>query len=181
MIYLIIIFILIFLPFPLVINVNYMNNELFVFLFKFKIYPNKHIESNKNIKRKIKEKKGKLNFFKNKNKYISLLIRLKDNYFKPTLKFNMNLVYGIDDAATTAILNGIIWSFSSVLYNIFNDVFKIKKFNFNTQPEFNKTTLNINLKCIFFINIVKITYIVFLIKSTLKPKQTKNINIEEAI
>ncbi|WP_407647695.1 DUF2953 domain-containing protein [Clostridium brassicae] len=164
--------IFIFLPFPILVNIKYENSSLLIYLFKIKIYPRKKTKKPSKNKRK-KSKNYSI------NQYLSIWNSIKTNAFKPNLNFDLHITYGLDDAAQTAIFNGILWSFSSILYNLFYSIFNVKKFKLNINPNFDKSMLYINIKSIIFINIAKIIYISLILffslkfkyKTFLKPKE----------
>ncbi|WMJ81881.1 DUF2953 domain-containing protein [Clostridium sp. MB40-C1] len=174
MIWLLIILILIFFPFPILVNIRYKNSSLLIYLFKIKVYPRKKIK---------KTLKNKSNKFKNYsiNQYMCIWNSIKTNPFKPNLNFDLHITYGLDDAAKTAIFNGILWSFSSILYNLFDSAFNIKKFKLDIKPNFDKSILYINIKSIIFINIAKIIYISLILFLSLKFKYKISLKPKEVI
>lgn len=176
---LIIIFILLFLPLPIKINLEYLNNNLIVKLYKYPLFSSKNGIENKHLKKLIKnENKIKDDIEKSKRKYkkkISyrkLYRNISTNKLKPKIIINASLVYGIDDAAFTAILYGLLCNIPNLLYLILSIIFKVKKLSLNIEPKFNKTLLTFGITSIFYFNIANIIYILFLL---FKSKEIKEV------
>lgn len=178
MFFIIFILIILFFPFPIILSLKYKEKNLCVFFFGVKIYPNKKLK----IKSKKKKPKKKLNTSFYITIFKTLFYKITTNPFKPYLHFNLNIYYGLNDAAKTAILNGVIRSFSPSLYQLFNLIFKTTKYNLNITPIFEKSTLRIEIKSIIFINIAKIIYMTLVILKALKTDISyNNLNKKEVV
>ncbi|WP_051542067.1 DUF2953 domain-containing protein [Clostridium lundense] len=99
-------------------------------------------------------------------------INLKNSILKPSIKINIQLTYGVDDAAVTGILYGLInHLYSYIQYSIYS-CFKVKEMNLNLQPEFNKKIIYIEMTSIIYINLVKTIYMfIIMFKSIHKAKK----------
>lgn len=158
------IILLLLLPIRVKLTLIYENNKVNIYIFSKQI----------NKKAKVAEEKvntynaKKLNFQlkrfmpKDLNKAI---FRLKKNKIKPRLKMSFVINYGLDDAAITAISYGILHSFSYVFYNLTSIIFKIKKYNFEVNPYFNTSMLNLRITGIISLNLVQIIYMLIIIYS----------------
>ncbi len=176
---LIIIFILLFLPLPIKINLEYLNKNLIIKLYKYTVFSSKNGFENKYLKKFIKnEKKRKDTIEKSKRKYIKKLSykklyrNISTNKLKPKIKINVSLVYGIDDAAFSAILYGLLCNIPTLLYLLLNIIFKVKKLSLDIEPKFNKSLLTFGITSIFYFNIANIIYILFLL---FKSKEIKEV------
>ena len=105
-------------------------------------------------------------------KYCFPRVLLTANKLKPKIIINASLVYGIDDAAFTAILYGLLCNIPNLLYLILNIIFKVKKLSLDIEPKFNKTLLTFGITSIFYFNIANIIYILFLL---FKSKEIKEV------
>lgn len=160
MFYIFLIVVILLFPIPLKIKLVFNNNTLKVFVFK------KEFNINKIIKKKLKHKKNntlketKKNSHKSisKKKFLNINI---NNFFKPTLKIDLKINFGFNDAAYTAITYGFLSIAPGFIYNILTKFFKIKKYKFNLQPVFNNEFIYIEISSIFFVNLVKVIYIAF--------------------
>ena len=95
--------------------------------------------------------------------------------FKPILKLNILLNYGLADAAVTGISYGIISYFISLLFNFLAVPFKIKKYKSSINPDFNSFTLEAKIESIIYISLAKIMYMGFIIiKSLIQIKALHN-------
>lgn len=153
-----IILILFIIPLPIKIKFIYINNKISIFLFNKKI----------NLEKKDIKKKEKAIKEKNSIDYLSIFQTLKDNRFKPTLKLDLELEIGTSDAAYTALLYGSTWTLLSFVYRILICIFNIKKFNPNVTPDFNNKKLNVLIKSILFISLVKVIYIAYMVNKNQK-------------
>lgn len=135
---------LIFIPIPLVFSLEY-NKKFNIFIYKKKI----------DYKRK---KKG--------NKKSKIPLKCIKVLWKPKLKLDLDIIYGTDDAALSAILYGIIYSLFPLSFKFINSFFNIKYFNKKVKIDFNNTILYFKLDSILYINIaqiiVNIVFILFL-------------------
>jgi hypothetical protein len=98
-IWLLIVFILIFLPQPVLITVFYKTNTLFVYIFGVKLYPRKKNKKNISPTKCKKEKSRKISL----EDYNKIWDKINTSSAKPSLHFEVNIIYGLDDAAKTAI------------------------------------------------------------------------------
>lgn len=154
---LITIFFLIIIPIPVKLRILYKNNKFSMYIYNTEI-------SNKLLKNQKKEKKKlKKNYSKNLSSILSSLSSLKNNKLKPVLRLNINFTYGLDDAAYTAIVYGLLCSSYSLLERLLNMIFKIKKFHINITPNLNESICDFELNSIISINLVKIIYMKFII------------------
>lgn len=175
MIWIIALFLIFLIPLPLTLKVTYENNKLYIYIYKFKVYPSK-----KTIKSMPEPKpKGffpKLVYIKT-TKYI--YTKCKRLIYNSKLKIDLNVLYGSENAAITGIFYGLIHSSFSYIYGLLRSIFNIKHFNFNVVPKFNNSIFKIEFKSIIFINLGKIIYITILIflsfkkssRQYLKPKE----------
>ncbi len=117
----------------------------------------------KKPKKKAKEKRHKV-----KMNFLNLIDSLRRLKFKPTLKMDLDLKYGFDDAMVTGISYGAIVSIVYFLKWIIDIPFKSKKYDFQITPVFNKNVMILFLNCIIWLNIAKIFYMVIIIISNIK-------------
>lgn len=166
---LLIVLLISFIPIPIKITIIYNNKDLKINIYNFKINLDKNKTQQNIIKaKKKKDKKNKRNF---KISFSKLIYKLDNSVLKPHLRFKLNLNYGLEDAANTAILYGVLNSFIPFIIRILEIIFKIKKYNFFIKPNLKNPEFNIELNCIFFISMANIINILFLI---IKCKQCKN-------
>jgi len=173
----IILFFLVFLfiKFPIKIRVLFANNEFKLYLYKILLFSNvsKSFIS-KRTEKKIK-KNAKKTIKKRKLVVKNLIEKLAKIKYKINIKIDLKCDMGIGDAAYTAILYGISNILTSFIYIFTSKLFKIKKYNIDFIPNFNKTTLIIDLKCIINVNIVNIITVLFVTLSSFeKVKEIKN-------
>lgn len=177
MIWLLITLIFLFLPFPVLITIICKTNALFVYIFGIKLYPRK--KNKKNISpQKYKKKKSKKISFED---YTEIWHKINTNPFKPSLYFEFNMIYGLDDAAKTAILYGTLSSLPPFLYKLLCSFFHTKKFKIDLKPIFEKSILDFKIKSIIWINFAKIIYMSLLVIFTLKDNFSKSLNTKEVI
>lgn len=139
---------LIFIPFPIFLNIKYEQNKLYIYIYKFKIYPLK------NNKKKQKKRKHKSPY--PKSLYFDVLETV---YRKSPFTFSLDMTYGFDDAAITAMSYGILNIILSGIYQLFYYNSKLKNFKVNINPIFNKNFCELEMKSIIFISLGKIIYI----------------------
>lgn len=162
-------------PLPLALKATYENNKLYIYIYKFKIYPSK-----KTIK-SMPEPKSKGIFPKliYINTIKKIYTKCKTLIYNSKLKIDLNVLYGSENAAITGIFYGLIHSNISYIYRLLKSIFNIKYFHCNIVPKFNNSIFKIEFKSIVFINLGKIIYITILIflafkkssKQYLKPKE----------
>lgn len=178
MIFWLILIFLIFIPIPIKLHVLYKD-----FTINLKLY-NKPIinfdlrPSSTNIKAKKKLKKANKNisFFQ---KYLShkelmiekLLQKLNSNRFKPSIKLKTDIDFGISDAATCAIVYGLLWNIYTLIRIPLELVFRIKNISLSIDPKFNTNYLLFSINSIFYISLANIIYIMFLLFKSLKNKE----------
>lgn len=158
----VIVVLIIFIPLPINITLKYDRN-----LFLFKIYNYKIDFTKRKAKKEIDKAARKTNEFTMK-KGQKIMRLLGESKFKPSLNFNLEFQYGLDDAAQTAITYGLLWNALPILYNLASVIFKVKKFDMNIVPHFNEELLKLDLHCIIFASIAKTIYIGVLIGKVLK-------------
>lgn len=146
------VFVVFIIPFPIKIYFEYRNNDLTVKIFNKKIDLDKLLLSNK--KKERHDRKVLIKSVK------EIWLILKYNRLKPYLKLNVDIDLGLDDAANTAIMYGIVYSsIYPILRYILSSCFKLIHFHLNVNPKFNKKVLNGTCKSIISINLAKIIYI----------------------
>lgn len=178
MVFILIFIFLLFLPIPIkldilykefIINLNIYNKSIITFdLRTLSTYINKKKES--------KEIKKKIHFFQKyfRNKKISLkdlYINLNSNRFKPFINMKNNIDFGISDAATCAIIYGLLWNLSSIIRIPLNLIFNIKNISLAINPKFNTNYLLFSINSIFYISFANIIYIIFLLFKSFKNKE----------
>lgn len=175
MIWLLIVCLVLFIPFPIYITFEYKDNNIIVYLYKLKIY---------DFKKFHKKSTDINNDFHPKSFYINIIKKLHNKFFndiifKPSLNLYIDLCYGVEDAFITALLYGILQSISSIVYNLISHIFRIKKFKSNVKPIFNKVILSFTIKSIIFISLVKIIYIAITVLIYAKKESKLYLNPKE--
>jgi hypothetical protein len=129
-----------------------------------------------NTKKKVDHQidaKPKVHTFTNTLRVASdLITNLK---FKPVLKLRFYLLYGLDNAAYTAILHGLITSAYPTLLQLLELFFNMKENDCKIEPEFNKFVLKLEIDSIISINLAKVIYILFVIYKVLRKSKRKNL------
>lgn len=161
--------ILLFIPFPVKIKIKYSKKN-----FIFKVY-------NLNISNKIKSIKDKysLNYPEVKNRLPFFIKTIKNNLnfvneikFKSTLKIDIKIAYGLEDAAHTALVYGFISLINILTLNILSKIFIIKQNQIYVTPDFNNLHLKIQINSIIYISLAKIIYTgILLVKYRKKLKK----------
>lgn len=168
---------IIFVPLPLQLNFIYEDNKLGVYVYNVKVYP-----TNK-TKRAVEEPKKKTLY--PKLMYLKILrqIYFKSNrtLFKSTLKLQSKIYYGLDDACATSLLFGILQSSLQCFYHMFSKIFRVKDFDINIIPVYNKQVFQLKIKSIIFINLAKIIYIILLIFICFQKGAKKYLRTEEVM
>ncbi|MBU5590732.1 DUF2953 domain-containing protein [Clostridium sp. MSJ-4] len=160
--------ILIFFPFPIKLNLKYKENKLSLSLYK------KNIEFNKGkAKSFIKKTKSKKN--KHKKVFMLILNKYKCSKLKHKISIDVNMGYGLDDAAVTAVAYGVLNSFFYTLYVLLQDIFNIKDYNIDLEPYFNKNSVDIKICCIIYTNLVQIINVLLIYKRSLKEVKAKEL------
>ncbi|MEY7999474.1 DUF2953 domain-containing protein [Clostridium sp. Mt-5] len=167
---LILIFIVIlFLPIPLKIKIRYADKK-----FTIKIY-------NLNIKHKFnlnKDQRSSNNSTKN-NGLFFFINKLRSQDFKEIkmkspIKVNIKFAYGLNDAAYTALIYGVMSSLKAFLFNKLNKIFLVKQYNFHIKPDFNNFYFKLEVNSIIYMSLVKIIYVY--IKLSSYKNQSKKLN-----
>ncbi|MBP2033713.1 hypothetical protein J2Z42_002420 [Clostridium algifaecis] len=156
---LIILFILLFVPIPIKLHFKYNNKKLQLYIFNIDIV---HKFKNQK-KRKKKSAKKNIDSAKHIKKVKFILKSIKNIGFKIPINIKLNMSYGLNDAAYTAILYGIINSIIQSLFILLSKVFIFKKCKVNLSPYFNKNFFKIEITSIIYISFAKIMYIVLLL------------------
>lgn len=180
---LLIIMLLLIFPIPMKTKISF--NEG---IFKLKIFNLNIFSSNNGIENKLLKKlinKTNIDFkkettikYKNKKaikpsplkrkkiiKKISirkLYSNISCNKFKPLIKIDGDLTFGIDDAAYCAILYGLLCNIPTLLRLILEKAFKVKDIKLNIIPKFNTNTIYFGITSIFYFNVANIIYILYL-------------------
>ncbi len=154
----IIIILIILVPIPIKFKLKYADKKLAMYIYNIDLI-SKIKSTQKNAK-----SKNKKNFDLQNFKF--LLSSLSRNKLKPTLRFRLNLQYGLDDAAYTAIFYGLVSALSPLIIKVLNYFFKIKKQSISITPNLNKFILKLELESIIFVNLVKVIYISYIIYKT---------------
>lgn len=168
---------LIIIPIPLKIEILYKDSILKVKIFKYEIFSSDIGITNKYLYRFINKKNNNSNNdiqIKNSKKKISfkkLYKNLSYKKFRPYLKLNGFLNFGIDDAAFCAIIYGFLCNIPFILKFILSKFFSLKNFNFEITPKFNINTISFGITSIFYFNIANIIYIFYLIYISLENKE----------
>lgn len=153
MIVLLIFLLVLLLPIPIKTSILYSEKKLGIYLYNFKLNKRKLIKKATTTKIPLKKKKV-LSILK-----LGINV-LRNNFFKPYIKLNINFMYGLDDAANTAEVYGLLNLMNPVIYKIFGEFFFVKNFVYNIHASFNKTILKFNIRSIIFINLLTILYMI---------------------
>lgn len=164
MIVLLVFLLVLLLPIPIKTSILYSEKNLGIYIYNFKL--------TKKVKKKITVNKTPLH----KKKFVPILKLginvLRHNFFKPYIRLNINFMYGLEDAANTAQVYGLLNLMNPVIYKVLGEFFSIKNFVYNIHANFNTKILKFNIKSIIFINLLTILYIivVFLTKYMIGKK-----------
>ena len=115
--------------------------------------------------------------------YRNLLRSFNNLKLKPSLKFKLNLTYGLGDAAATGLAYGLIYNLHPLIYQIFLHVFNVNKYIFNIEPDFDKQIFELSVESIISANLVKIIYMIIAVFRNYKLNEklvytnTSNINL----
>jgi len=167
-----ILFVLFIFPIPIKIKVKYDGVKLDFYLYNINLNNMLH-RAKRKTEHIVDTKPDRIHTFVNSIKtYSTLRKKLK---FKLGLKFKLDLVYGLDNAAYTALLHGVITSIYPILIQFLNSFFNIKENNIKVQPEFNKFILNLEIDSIIFINLAKVIYMSLITYRQLKQSNKENL------
>ncbi|KZL94243.1 hypothetical protein CLMAG_12960 [Clostridium magnum DSM 2767] len=159
-------------PIPIKIKVKYIDMKLDFYLYNINLNNIlRHIK--RKTKHIVEDKPDRVHNFGNSIKTFSTL--RKKLKFKPVLKLKLDLIYGLDNAAYTALLHGIITSFYPMLVQFLSLFFKISENNIEAQPEFNKFILKLEIDSIIFINLAKVIYMSLITYRHLKESNKENL------
>lgn len=169
----VLLFVLILVPIPLKFKINYKNSQRLDFYFyNIKIDRNVSYLREK-VHHRIKFRPNQMPIVINSLKItLNSLKRIK---FKPKAKMNIDLTYGLGDAAYTAMAYGAIYMFCPILLQLLSLIFKLKDCNFKVHPEYNKYTLRLEINSIIFVNLAKIIYILILVHKNLRKNRKINL------
>lgn len=189
--FLIIILLLVF-PIPLKFNITFSEGVFKLKLFNLNIFSSTNGIENKLLKKlisktdidlkkettiKYKDKKAiKSSPLKRKKIIKKISIRklytnISCNKFKPLIKIDGNLTFGIEDAAYCAILYGLLCNLPTLIRLILEKIFKVKNIQLNIIPKFNTNTISFGITSIFFFNVANIIYILFLMYKSFEIKE----------
>jgi len=156
----ILLIIICFIPIPIKIKFIYEDKVAKLFIYKFNINlksfskKTKSKSTSKNIKKKRKIKFQNIKV---------ILKKINSSNFKPRLKLKVKMDYGFSDAAITGLFYGFLNIMWPVVQELFNIIFKIKKFEYDFNPDFNNTKVKFQANSIIFISLVNVMYMVFII------------------
>lgn len=146
-----------FIPIPLKIRFTYENKKIYINFFNIDIL-NKFTSNKKKFRLRSNKSTGNLSYTIKKIK--SILEYLRDSRSKFRIDIKINILYGLDDAADTAILYGILHSLTPILFILVSRLFRIEKNQVAITPYFNKNYFKIETTSIIYISVVKIIYII---------------------
>ena len=177
-----------FIPIPLKFHLHYSKDRYYVkfyniniiskddgILRKFLNRKDKNIEKTKSNKKKIKNDNN-INSTKKKSER-KLLIKklytnLKNNRFKPSIKFSSDTIYSLGDASRTAICLGLFYNINPILLYIFSILFKVKLLKNDFKPIFKDEILfEITISSIITFNLAQIIYIFFIIYKSIRKNR----------
>lgn len=164
------IIVLIFLPFPIKVSFTYFDNRIFLSIYNHRIDVMRKINRAQTLKKagiktenKLKKKKD---LFKiNSDTIRNFICDLNCKKFKPFLKLKIDLNYGFDDAAATGIAYGLFNCISPIFFKAMDIFFKVKKYKYNVNPDFNSKIFKykVEMKSIIFISLANVIYMIFMI------------------
>jgi len=150
--FILILFVLVFIPIPLKIKINYINKTFSLKIYNLNVIDKINLKDNKPSLGGKKKSSSLINNFKVN------LRSLKKLKFKPHIKIKVKLVYGLDDAAYTAITYGLIPTLSTFIFAIIKNIFVVKKKEIHVKPVFNSFYFNLEISSIIYISLAKIIY-----------------------
>lgn len=174
-------------PFPIVFEIKYENKKLLLIVNKInftrrflsKRYIKKEIKKAEQIDEKIKHTKFRETYEKLLNKIMPLIHYYFHSFgksrFKPKINFKLDFIFGLGDAAQTAILYGLLCSANPLLYVILRKLTLIKNYSFDINPDLNNKIFQFKLNSIIWVNLAQIIYItIILIKGVLLYGRSSN-------
>lgn len=148
---LLIVLAVLFTPFPVILDFFYKNHDIILELY------NKPV---KEVKLFNKAEKAKHNLERKHFYYpIDYIKELKRFHFKPYLKIQASIILGLDDAAKTAEIFGLMNYFVQLVFLFSKNFFRIKNVDYKINPDFQKNILEIKIHSIIWINIAQTIYI----------------------
>ncbi len=150
--FILILFVLVFIPIPLKIKINYINKTFLLKIYNLNVIDKINLKDNKPS---LKRKKKSSSFINNFKINLKSLKKLK---FKPHIKIRVNLVYGLDDAAYTAIVYGLMPTLSTFIFALLKNIFVVKKKEIHVKPVFNSFYFNLEISSIIYISLAKVIY-----------------------
>ena len=155
--YVLIIILILLFPIPLISSIYFSNENYYIKLFNFKIFS----------KKSSKKPKSKPDYIKN-IPYLKLIHSIDNLKIKPLIYIKGSIDYSLKDVAHDAIMYGIIYSFIPFIDRIIKILFRIFKKNISIKPLYSdKFIINIRLRCIVFISIGQIIYMICALFNTL--------------
>lgn len=162
--YLLLLFLIIFIPFPIIFKINYLDNNLQVIIFNFKI--------NKKSK-KINKSEHNNNKKLNQINYFHLFEDIK---IKPYLIIKGYFNYSLGNPSFTAISYGFLSSFMPFVYKYISKHFKLINFKLNLNPIFQDIiNIKFKIKCILFVSLAQVIYMLFFILRKKKKIKIKKV------
>lgn len=149
---LLIILMLLFIPFPVILDFFYKDYDIILKLYNRSI---KEIQLFNRVQETKHDLQRKHFFFP-----FDYIREIKRFHFKPHLKVHANIILGLDDAAKTAEIFGLMNYFIQLAFLFSKNFFKIKDIDYKINPDFKKNILEIKIHSIIWINIAKTIYIV---------------------
>lgn len=174
---LLIILVILFIPFPVILEFFYNNHGIILKLYNEQI---------KEIRLFNKTEKAKHDLERKHFYYpLDYIKEIKKFHFKPSLKLKANIELGFDDAAKTAEMFGIMNYFIQLAFLFSKNFFKIRKIDYKITPNFQKSIFQIKIHSIIWINIAKTIYIavsilLIMIKTHNKYKKLNNKELKYA-
>lgn len=177
---------ILFIPIPLKFNLHYSKDRYYIKFYNINIISNNDgiirkflnkKDNKKNIKNSKENIKNHINTDSTKGKseiklhIKNIYITLKNNKFKPSIKFCSDTIYSLGDASRTAIFFGLFYNINPILFYIFSILFKVKLLRNDFKPVFKDEILfELTISSIITFNLAQIIYIFFIIYKSI----TKN-------
>lgn len=158
--FIIVCIVILFIPFPIKIKLLYFNKNFIFKIYNFNVSDKLKINKNKYLLDYTHRKNG-LSLFINTAKSCSQFI--KELKFKPSIKINIKIIYGLEEAAHTAMLYGLIPLIDTFISNMVSKLFNIRQKQTYIIPNFNNLYFKIQLNSIIYISLAKIIYTVILL------------------
>lgn len=174
---LLIILVILFIPFPVMLEFFYNKQGIILKLYNEQIKEIKLFNKTEEVKQDLEKK-----HFYYPLDYIK---EIKRFHFKPYLKLKVNVELGFDDAAKTAEMFGIMNYFIQLAFLFLKNFFKIRNIDYKINPNFQKNIFKIKIHSIIWINIAKTIYIAvciffIMIKTHNKYKKLNNKELKYA-